>query len=303
VTFAVWSLVVLLQASTLPLGVDLVAQAVEESAQESSDSKPETRAQQPEDEWNEADPFEAREDRFPPCNQDSWDSKVNFCEIREFRMGAHGFPVSVRPGRNGGVRLQGWDTDSIRVRVQIRGRAETKEKARSIASEVRIVITDSRIRAEGPETGEGEGWTTEFRVRVPRKSDVSVHTWNGPRYVEGVSGTMDLETHNGPMALIDLSGAVVARTENGPLHVALSGSRWNGLGLDAETHNGPLTLALPTTYSARLETGTFNGPVAIDYPIPEGERHGKRVSATLGTGGPPVRVVTSSGPFNIHRRR
>jgi hypothetical protein len=66
------------------------------------------------------------------------------------------------------------------------------------------------------------------------------------------------------MSLVDLGGAVEARVQNGPLHVALSGSRWDGAGLDAEAQNGPLTLALPADYSARLTTGSINGPRTID---------------------------------------
>jgi hypothetical protein len=91
---------------------------------------------------------------------------------------------------------------------------------------------------------------------------------------------------------------------NGPLSVGLGGSRWEGAGLDAETVNGPVVLAIPEGYSARLETGTVNGPMSVDFPLTvtfQG-RWRDRLNTTLGDGGAPVRVVTTNGPLVIKRR-
>jgi hypothetical protein len=112
---------------------------------------------------------------------------------------------------------------------------------------------------------------------------------------------MDLSSENGPMSLVDLGGAVQARTQNGPLHVSLAGPRWDGVGIDAEAQNGPLNLELPSDYSARLVTGTINGPEAFDYALLSHPRH-DWISTTLGKGGPLVRVVTTNGPFRIAER-
>jgi hypothetical protein len=101
---------------------------------------------------------------------------------------------------------------------------------------------------------------------------------------------------------VDLGGAIQARVQNGPLHVALAGSRWDGAGLDAEAQNGPVNLVLRADYSARLVTGTINGPSAFDYALETRVRGHDWITTTLGKGGPPVRVVTNNGPFHIARR-
>jgi DUF4097 and DUF4098 domain-containing protein YvlB len=96
---------------------------------------------------------------------------------------------------------------------------------------------------------------------------------------------------------------VRARTTNGPLDVDLTGSHWEGVGLDAETSNGPVNLGVPTDYSARLELGTVNGPFNVAFPLTitvEG-RLGRRMTTTLGAGCAPVRVVTTNGPVSIRR--
>jgi hypothetical protein len=126
---------------------------------------------------------------------------------------------------------------------------------------------------------------------------------NGPLGVRDVHGTMDLSAINGPVSLVRLGGAVVARAQNGPLHVELDGSRWDGKGLDAEAQNGPVDLEVPRNYSARMETGTINGPRMYEHTI-ELMNHGRGdVITMLGSGGPPVRVVTSNGPFHIAAAR
>jgi DUF4097 and DUF4098 domain-containing protein YvlB len=122
--------------------------------------------------------------------------------------------------------------------------------------------------------------------------------------VRGITGTMALSAHNGPVALHGVAGDVHARVRNGPLSVYLAGDRWEGTGLDAETVNGPVVLAIPENYSARLETGTVNGPMSVDFPMTvtiQG-RLSQRLNTTLGSGGAPVRVVTTNGPLVIRRR-
>ena len=75
-----------------------------------------------------------------------------------------------------------------------------------------------------------------------------------------------------------------------------------GAGLDAETKNGGVTLAVPSDYSARLETGTTNGGLDIDFPVTVQGRVTKRLSVTLGDGGPPIRAITTNGGVHIERR-
>ena len=169
---------------------------------------------------------------------------------------------------------------------------------------MRISAAGGTIRAEGPANDDDQRWVVSFEVYVPRQTDLDLSTENGPLAVRGVEGDMSLSAHNGPVALYGVAGDVRARVRNGPLSVVLGGNRWEGTGLDAETVNGPVVLSIPENYSARLETGTVNGPMSVDFPITvtlQG-RVNQRINATLGQGGAPVRVVTTNGPLVIKRR-
>ena len=74
-----------------------------------------------------------------------------------------------------------------------------------------------------------------------------------------------------------------------------------GAGLDAETSNGPVMLSVPAAYSAHLVTGTINGPVQIEIPLTLQGRIGRRIETDIGSGGAPVRAVTTNGPLVVSR--
>ena len=228
---------------------------------------------------------------------------VNSCDVRVMQMAAPGGAIRVSPGQNGGISIEGWTGRGVEVHARIQGRAETEAEARAIADAVRIV-TGASIGATGPESTREADWLVSFVVFVPVNSDVELSTQNGPLSVRGVTGAMSLETNNGPLALRDVGGNVYARTVNGPLSVSLSGTSWQGAGLDAETQNGPISLSVPDGFNAQLETGSNNGPFSSDIGLTVRDFRGRMrgpISATLGSGGAPIRVITSNGPVSIRR--
>ncbi|MET0398709.1 MAG: DUF4097 family beta strand repeat-containing protein [Longimicrobiaceae bacterium] len=229
-------------------------------------------------------------------------SREQFCEVRPSTLRAGG-ALAVDGGQNGGASVRGWDGTDIRVSARIQAHARTEQEARDIARQVTIRTDGGSIRATGPEQARGRNWSVVYDIQVPRRQDVSVTANNGPVSVEGVTGRMTLRAQNGPVSLRRVGGAVNARVQNGPLSVVLDGPRWSGQGLDAEAQNGPVSLTIPGGYNAELEVGTINGPSSIDLPLSDGYRSGRRVKTTLGSGGAPVRVVTTNGPATVRRER
>jgi hypothetical protein len=238
------------------------------------------------------------------CRDGDWgdDSRARYCEVRDagFKPGG---AVSVDPGVTGAIRIVGWDRDSVAVTSKVQTQAETDADARALAQQIRVVISDGTIRAEGPATRRRESWIVSFEVSVPRRTDLNAQTVNGPISVAGVTGKMDLTAVNGPLSLDAVGGDVHARTTNGPLVVTLDGDTWDGRGLDSQTSNGPVELTIPAHYSAHLETGTVNGPMSFDFPITvQGRFSGRSIETDLGNGGPTVRATTTNGPLTVRRR-
>lgn len=55
------------------------------------------------------------------------------------------------------------------------------------------------------------------------------------------------------------------------------------------------------TYSTELETGTVHGRVAIDFPATIHPGRRRLFTATLGSGGPKIRAVTTNGSVTVRR--
>jgi len=236
-------------------------------------------------------------------NREHWGDRDRavHCEVRVVRLTrpAAGSALTIDGGRNGGASITGTDGDSLVVQANGRSQADADAAAAAI-----VVHADgNRLVATGPERGDDVNWSVMFDVYAPRALDLDITTQNGPAAVRGVHGTIRLTAQNGPIAIFDAGGDVRARATNGPLAVHLSGSRWEGAGLDAETRNGPVALSVPDGYSARLETGTNNGPFMSDIAMTVQGRIDRHLNTTLGSGGAPVRAVTTNGPVVIRRAR
>jgi hypothetical protein len=224
------------------------------------------------------------------------------CEVRESTLPAGA--LNVDAGQNGGVSIEGWDRNEIRVRAIVQAQAREAADARSLAGQVQVQAGGGRVYSTGPENGRREWWSVSYRINVPRNNDLDLRASNGGITVVGVSGNVRFDTTNGGVKLQDVGGRVNGATRNGGLNVTLSGSRWEGEGLDVETSNGGVNLSIPDGYNAELETRTVNGGLRIDFPITvQGELTGRRgLSTTLGSGGPLVRVRTTNGGVTIRRR-
>lgn len=242
--------------------------------------------------------------------RDGWGdygSRARHCEIRELAMKPTRGPLRVDPGMNGGVEIIGWNKDSIAITARIQVNARTTADADAIARDLKIEASGGTIKVTGGSSpyGRRQHWGVNLVVMVPRRTDLNISTENGPLSVQDVASTMDLETQNGPLSLTGVGGDVHASAQNGPLSIELLGTKWEGAGLDAETQNGPADLTIPDNYNAKIEFGTVNGPMDVGFPmtVTINGRVKNRIATTLGSGGAPVRVVTTNGPMTVRRAR
>ena len=238
-----------------------------------------------------------------PCRNNNWGNDYErYCEVRESMMPAGA--LNVDAGQNGGIVVEAWDGNDIRVRAVVQGSARSEARAREIAGQVQVQSGGGRVYATGPDLERRESWSVSYRINVPRRNDLDLHANNGGITIVGVNGNMRFDTTNGGVKLQDVGGRVNGETRNGGLNVTLSGDRWDGEGLDVETSNGAVTLNLPENYNAELETRTVNGGLRIDFPITvQGELTARRgINTTLGSGGPLVRVRTTNGGVKVARR-
>ena len=237
------------------------------------------------------------------CRQDTggWRRTPRRCEVRETTLAAGGtLAVDARP--NGGIEVNGWDRNEIRLRVMVVATGESDAEAQALAERVQVE-TSGTVHATGPRGGGRSGWWASFRLDVPREQALRLQADNGGLNLSHLAGDVELNTVNGGLHLDEVGGRIHGRTLNGGIHLELGGSEWNGDGVDLATTNGGVHLELPADYNARLEASTVNGGVSSDVPLESrSRRNGGKVALELGRGGALLHLETTNGGLRIARR-
>lgn len=231
------------------------------------------------------------------CSGSDHGDGASYCEVREWTLGAPG-SLTVDATPNGGISVEAWDQDQMKVRAKVHAWADSEARAREIAGDIDVKAGRS-VSADGPKTDHDEGWSVSYRIMVPAATDLDLASTNGGIAIDGVRGTSRFKTTNGGIRLENVGGDVEGRTTNGGVHVALSGSTWVGKGLSVTTTNGGVQLSVPKGYAAHLETATTNGGLNIGFPVTVQGKIDRKLSVDLGGGGPTVKVVTTNGGVRV----
>lgn len=236
------------------------------------------------------------------CNDRNFNQNrmVTHCEMREQTLGFAG-RMTIDPGTNGGVSIKGWDRGDVLIRAKVEAAGDDEMAAKAVASQIHLNLSAGQVTTMGPEQGRHQNWSVSYEIFTPKNGDISVKTYNGGISISDVRGHIQFDAMNGGVSLKRLAGDVEGHTMNGGLNIELIGDRWDGAKLDARTTNGGVNVTMPERYSAQLETATVNGNMNIDMPMVVRGEIGKRLSTTLGSGGPLVHIETTNGGVNIKR--
>ena len=240
-----------------------------------------------------------------PCADSGDRDDDHACEVRDTRLPAPIGPLTVDASPNGGIRVEAWDQADVLVRAVVHTHGEDVGDAKALLGRVQVTAAGTRVSAEGPDSSERQrrsGWSVSFRIWAPRQTALALSARNGGISLHGMRGESRFTTTNGGVTLNEVGGRVVGTTRNGGVNVRLGGARWEGEGLEVETANGGVSLAIPKGYSAELETGTVNGGFRTDLPLTVQGRLDRQVRATLGSGGPLVKITTTNGGVRITER-
>jgi len=232
------------------------------------------------------------------------------------RAQARGLVLSGSP--HGGVAVRGTDASDFAITACKVAAGDSAGEAAALLPKIALRNAGGRISIEGPDDG---SWTGFLIVAAPRDADfaiegtngpisasslagtISIRIENGPLSLNGLSGTLSVDAVNGPVTLKQGSGDVRIRAANGPVSVTLSGTRWEGKGLDADAQNGPLTLRLPDGYasSVRVETSSHSPlscrAAACDNARREDGSRSRLIE--IGGSGAVVRLSSVNGPVSI----
>ena len=219
---------------------------------------------------------------------------------------------------NGGLRVRGEGRADYSVRLCKFAAGDSQQEAAARVAQVRLVVKDGVVTTTGPNDNT---WRASVYVQAPESGQMQVDAHNGPLAVEGISGrliaqtmngplaiknctgTVEVQAVNGPLALSEIGGNVKATSQNGPLSIDLTGSAWEGEGLDARANNGPLSLHVPDSYQSGVAVTLSNhGPFSCRAKsCAQAMQQWQGGSGQLLFGGPTpvVRVAAMNGPVAI----
>ena len=239
------------------------------------------------------------------CDDDGWGwgwrngPRARACDVRELTLPGRG-TLSIDAGPNGSITVTGENRRDVLVRAKVQAWGRDEAEAQRVVDQINV-RSDSGVRADGPTSFNRGGWSVSYEVLTPREMNLSLETENGSIAITDVNGELSFQASNGSISLEGVAGNVRGRTTNGGVDARLTGDTWKGNGLDLETTNGGVRLRIPEDYSARLETGTVNGGIDVDFPVTVQGRIGRELSTTLGKGGALVRAETTNGQVRISR--
>jgi hypothetical protein len=146
-----------------------------------------------------------------------------------------------------------------------------------------------------------EVWV-EFLVRVPAGVKVGAHSVNGEVRVEGATAEVEAESVNGSVTVTTVGGPVNANTVNGSVRASMGRFDLNS-DLRFTSVNGSVIAEFASDINAEIDLSTVNGRFLTDFPVTiSGRIDPKRLRATLGRGGPRIRLSTVNGNVELRKR-
>lgn len=199
---------------------------------------------------------------------------------------------------NGGVTVEGWDRNEIRIQAVKTSRKNPSDVER-VSIEVSATPEAVSVATRYPQE-EGVEVLVEYTVRLPHSARIQhIGTVNGTLRISGVDTLRDLRTVNGNIEVYEAGGTVHARTTNG--NVRLDLARFGERGeASAETTNGSVLLTVAEEIQASLEALSLNGDFRSEIPLKlEGSLRPREIRGKFGKGGSPIRLRTVNGSIRV----
>jgi DUF4097 and DUF4098 domain-containing protein YvlB len=206
---------------------------------------------------------------------------------------------------NGRITIEAIDGSEIQVSATRVAKAATEEAAKAAAEKVQINEKVSADRVELDSTaGQNSGFMStssqhvDYDVKVPRSIHLSIKATNSKVDVKSVTGTLRIEAVNGEIVVDGAEQGADINTVNG--RVVLNMAKIGADGARVKTVNGEIEVGVPTGGKATIAARVSNGAVEVQgLELKTSEKSYRRLDATLGGGGPEIRLDTTNGVIKI----
>ena len=148
--------------------------------------------------------------------------------------------------------------------------------------------------------GDVQASTGNGRVSVSEtEGTVRVSTGNGDVDVRGAKSSVRVSTGNGRVNVVTAEGPVEVHTGNGDIDVAMTALKAKD-DMTFSSGSGSVRVTLPAGYNGELDASTGNGELRSDFDLKvQGRMNPRHVRATIGEGGPRLKLSTGNGRLAI----
>jgi Putative adhesin len=186
----------------------------------------------------------------------------------------------------------GWRRGSVTVAMTVLVPRGVRVKLATGNGAVSVERAGSDVQAS---TGNG-------RVRIAEtEGEVRVSTGNGDVEVRNAKARVHVSTGNGDVDVATTDGPVEVSSGNGNIDVRMSALRARE-DMAFHTGSGDVHLTLPANYNGELDASTRNGSIRSEFDLKiKGQLSPRHIRATIGSGGPMLRMTTGNGEFEIKK--
>jgi hypothetical protein len=204
----------------------------------------------------------------------------------------------------GVISLEATDGDTIEVDATRIASASTEEAAKELLKDFTIGETAGPDRVEldsttqGTSLGLNRSRRVDYHIKVPRSVSVTVKTTNSEVTAQGLGGMFRVEATNAEIRGTALTGGADVTTVNGDM--TLEFVKLGEGGVRCKGTNGEIVVTLPASSGATIAAHVTNGAVETqNLTVQASEQSLTRLNATLGGGGPELRLDLTNGEIKI----
>lgn len=203
---------------------------------------------------------------------------------------------------NGRVHVLAGDGEKIEVTATRIAKAPTEEAAQTAlkAFTIEESVTADGVSLDGTRgmVGLNRSRSVSYEIKVPRTVNITIKGTNGDVDVDGITGVLRVETTNGRVVAARLGDGADISSVNG--QIDLDFTTIGASGVRCKTTNGQIIVTIPTTAKATIAGRVANGIVHTEnLTVQATEQSNRRLDATIGGGGPEIRLETTNGEVRV----
>ncbi len=239
---------------------------------------------------------------FSGCNDSSFKAKYQRTEHRSV-------PIAGVTGLNvesdvGSITVTGADVTDCNITAEITVKAQTKEKARKLAEEVKIELESSddtlTIKVVKPTELKKRGLVVDFKIIAPRHIKLDCSTAVGTVTVSDIEGRIEASVNVGSIICRKVVAELDLSSNVGSVTVKYKDTAPAACKANIITNVGSIEFTAPPQLSAQVHASTNIGSVKTAKPITVVGKVGKSIKGTIGSGEGKVLLKTNVGSIEIN---